>query len=297
LVVTAGQRVKKVLVTELGRIDPALQPWPEPLADVAERYRARWALELKAGALDELMERFADRLRRDQDALGQIVLLVGILRELEAEGKIRVWPWRLSSWPVPHERVLTRALDALCPDGKAMLLGVYEQGELYTAIVARRSGSGFDLILGPDRLRSEMGLVSGDWRRDYRHLVRAAEARAAPLAIGCFGELETLRGLLSSPRPGAWAGAIAARDVVLSPAVPAVAIPLGLDVGRAAIVAVRGLAERLGAGAWLSSDGPLAPALNRVREIAGVDKDVRQLLGFDPILLISKIFSRGEEKR
>jgi len=121
--------------------------------------------------------------------------------------------------------------------------------------------------------------------------------RAAPLAIGCFGELETLRALLTSPSPGAWAGAVAARDVVLSPAVPAIAIPLGVDVGRAAIVAVRDLAERIGAGAWLSSDGPLAPALNRVREFAGVDKDVRHLLGFDPILLIAKLFSRAEDRR
>ena len=137
---------------------------------------------------------------------------------------------------MPHERVLVRALDALCPEGKVMLLGVFEDGALFTAIVARRKGHGFDLLLGPEKLRSEMGLVSGDWRRDYRHLARAAERAAGPLALGCFGELETLRDLRPLPRhralgPRRWLRGTS----FLSPAVPAVALPLGIDVGRAAL--------------------------------------------------------------
>ena len=156
--------------------------------------------------------------------------------------------------------------------------------------------AGFDLILGPDRLRSEMGLVAGDFRRDYRHLSRAAEQAAGPLALGCFGELDTLRALLNKPAPGAWAAAVAARDVVLSPAVPAVALPLGLDVGRAAVVAVRELAERMGAGAWLTREGPLGPTLSRVREMASTPKDLRQMLGFDPIALLARLVSRGGDE-
>jgi hypothetical protein len=296
IAVTTAGRLRKLIGTELGRLDVAAQPWPEPLEDLALRHGTRWALELKSGALDTLMERFALRLQREQDALAQIVSFVGVLRELEAEGQIRVWPWKLSAWPVPHERVLVRALDALCPDGKSLLLGVFQGGEVFTSIVARRKGTGFDLLLGPDRLRSEMGLVSGDWRRDYRHLSRAAERAAGPLAIGCFGELETLRALTDKPSPGAWAAAVAARDIVLSPAVPAVAIPLGVDVGRAAIVAVRDLAERMGAGSWFGSDSPFAPALQRVRDLAGVDRDINELLGFDPIVLLKRLFSRGGER-
>jgi hypothetical protein len=296
IAVTTAGKLRKLLGTRLGRLDLAAQPWPEPLEDLAERYAARWALELKSGALDELVERVAERLTREQDALSQIVLFVAVLRELEAEGRIRLWPWRLSAWPVPHERMLERALDSLCPDGKSMLLGIFQDGELFTAIVLRRGGSGFDLILGPEPLRRDMGLVSGDWRRDYRHLARAAEQAAGPLALGCFGELETLRGLLEKPSPGAWAGAVAARDVILSPAVPAVAIPLGIDVGRAAISAVRDLAERFGAGQWLSAAGPLAPALRRARELAGVDRDLRDLLGFDPFELLKKLLGRRGDR-
>ncbi|GMV13281.1 MAG: hypothetical protein HS104_36330 [Polyangiaceae bacterium] len=293
IAVSAGGKLKKLVGTELGRLDLAAEPWPEPLDALAERYGCRWAAQIERGALDDLMERFAGRLRRDHDALGQMLLFVNVLRELETEGRLAVWPWKINAWPMPHEGVLLRAFDALCPDGKSMMLGVFRQGELYTCLVARRKGAGFDLILGPDRLRSEMGLVAGDFRRDYRHLSRAAEQAAGPIALGCFGELDTLRALVDKPVPGAWAAAVAARDVILAPAVPAVALPLGIDVGRAAIVAVRGFAERMGAGAWLSADGPLGPTLSRVREMAHTPKDVRQLLGFDPIELLRRLFSRG----
>jgi len=295
IAITTAGRLRKLMGTELGRLDLAAQPWPEPLEELALRYGARWSAELKTGALDELMERYASRLKREHEALSQVILFVGALRELEAEGQIRVWPWKLSAWPIPHERVVVRALDALCPDGKSVLLGVFQGGELFTCIVLRRKGPGFDLMLGPDGLRREMGLVSGDWRRDYRHLTRAAEQSAGPLALGCFGELETLRRLVEKPSPGAWAAAVAARDVVLSPAVPAVAIPLGIDVGRAAYVAVRDLAERMGAGSWFGSDSPFSPALQRAREIAGVDRDIKEMLGFDPIVLLRRLLSRGGE--
>lgn len=295
IAVVSGDRLKKLLSTEIGRLDRSVQPWPESLETLAERHGARWAAALHTGALEELMDRFGARLERGHDLLAQAILLVNVLRELEAERRIQVWPWRLSAWPVPHERVLLRVLDAFCPDGKSIAFGVFDGGEVFTAIVLRRKGSGFDLILGPDELRSEMGLCSGDWRRDYRHLARAAEMRAGPLALGCFGEVETLRRLGHDPSPGAWAAAVAARDVVLAPVTPAVAVPLGLDVGRAAFSAVRQLAERMGAGAWFGPESPLAPALDRVRELR-LDQDLKSLLGFDPWELLRRLLTRAHDE-
>ncbi len=294
VVVTTGARLRKLISTESGRLAIREQPWPEPLPDLAERHGARWAAELQTGALEELMDRLAERVRREHDALAQLLLFVAILRELEAEGKLRVWPWKLAAWPVPHHRVVVRVLDALCPDGKAIAFGAFERGEVFTALVLRRKGEAFDLVLGPAELRREMGLISGDWRRDYRHLARAAEARAAPLAIGCYGEVDTLRRLVHHPSPGAWAAAVAARDVIVSPATPAVALPLGVDVGRAAFIAVRDLAERVGAAGWFGPDSPLSPMLARVREATGVERDVKELLGFDPMVLLRRLFSRDE---
>ena len=191
--------------------------------------------------------------------------------------------------------MLTRAFESFCPDGRSLLFGAFEHGEVATCLVARRRGSGFDLILGPDELRREMGLISGDWTRDYRHLARAAEQRAGALALGCFGESSTFRRLAERPVPGAWAAAVAARDIILSPVVPAIAIPLGVDVGRAALATVRDLADRFGASGWLGEHSLLAPALERVKDIGFLDRDVESLLGFDPVIVLRKLLTRERD--
>ncbi len=295
IAITTGNRLRKLLGTDTGRLDVHAQSWPVPLEELAGQHSARWALSLHTGALDELMDRFGERLRREHDLLAQGLLLVSILRELEAEGALATWPAKLSAWPVPHERVLMRAFESFCPDGRSLLFGAFEHGEVATSIVARRHGTGFDLILGPDELRHEMGLISGDWTRDYRHLARAAEQRAGALALGCFGEVATFRRLAERPMPGAWAAAVAARDIILHPVVPAIAIPLGVDVGRAALATVRGLADRVGASGWLGEHGLLTPALERVKDIGLFDRDIESLLGFDPVVLLRKLLARDRD--
>ncbi len=295
IAITTGNRLRKLLGTEAGRLDVREQSWPIPLEQLAAQHGASWALTLHSGALDELMDRFGDRLRRQHDLTAQALLMVSILRELEAEGALAAWPWKAGAWPVPNERMLLRALESFCPDGRSLLLGAFEHGEVATCIVARRQGTGFDLLLGPDELRPEMGLISGDWTRDYRHLARAAEQRAGALAIGCFGEVSTFRRLAERPVPGAWAAAVAARDIILSPVVPAVAIPLGLDVGRAALATVRDLADRFGARTWLAEHSLLSPALDRVKDLGLFDRDIESLLGFDPVALLRRLLSRDHD--
>jgi hypothetical protein len=294
IAVTTGPRLRKLLSTQQGRLDPKSEPWPAALADLAKRHAARFAVQLETGALDELMDRFALRLRKEHDYAAQALEFVAALRELEADGVVRLWPPRLDQWPMPSERILLRALEAFCPEGKAVMLGVFDHGEVATCLVMRRRGSGFDLVVGPDDLRNEMGLTSGDWTRDYRHLARAAEFRVAPLALGCFGELSTFQDLASQSSPGAWAGAVAARDIILSPVVPAVAIPLGIDAGRAAVVAMRELADRLGAGSWLEQASVRYPALSRVRELYAGERDLKAVLGFDPWSLLQRLLHRGD---
>jgi hypothetical protein len=294
IAVTTGSRLRKLLSTQQGRLDPKNEPWPAALADLAHRHQARWAIELGTGALDELMDRFALRLKREHDYSAQVLEFIGAVRELEAEGAVRLWPPRLDQWPMPSERILLHALEAFCPDGKAVMLGVFAHGEVATCLVMRRRGSGFDLVVGPDDLRNEMGLTSGDWTRDYRHLARAAEYRVAPLALGCFGELATFQDLAARSSPGAWAAAVAARDIILSPVVPAVAIPLGIDAGRAAVLAVRELADRLGARSWLEQASTRYPALERVRGLYTGERDLKALLGFDPWSILRKLLYRTD---
>jgi hypothetical protein len=291
--VTTGSTLRKLVSTRTGRIDVREQPWPESLEALAARHAARWAAEISAGAIDEVADRFAERLSVSQDFLAQALELVGILRELEAERAIQVWPWRLADWPVPSERAVLRGLDLLCPNQRALVLGVFDRGELGTCLVARRRDNGFDRIVGPDELRHEMGLLSGDFRRDFRHLASAVEARIAKVAVGCYAELATFRALSAADAPGAWAAAVAAREVVVSPVTPGVVLPLGLDAGRVAFRELRTLAARLGGSEWLSKEGPLAQAIAGMERPVWLDRDVKEFLGFDPRRLLGGLFSRA----
>lgn len=288
---TSGSRLRKLVHTERGRCDRTRVDWPTPLAALAELESARWAAEIGVGALEDVAERFALRLRPEHDYLAQALELASVLRDAEVEGAIKTWPWSIQQWPVPTHGVVAKALDTLCPDGKVLLVAAFERGELDTCVALRRAGTGFDSVLGPGELRTEMGLLSGDWRRDYRHLARAVEQRLGPLALGCYAEYATLKKLLDRSTPGAWAAAVATRDVVLAPVIGAVAVPLGMDVGRAAVATLRELATRVGASSWFKPDGVLGPALERVQTLTVFDRDLKSLLGFDPFALLAKLLS------
>ncbi len=259
--VTTGNRLRKLLHTQRGRLNLSTVEWPMKLPELAGRCDASWSIELSSGALEELIERFSERIRPQQAYLEQALELARALRELESEGLIARWPKRFADVPVPGSRVIGAALDMLCGEGRTVALGVFRRGELYTGLVARRRGLGFDRIVGPDELRPQMGLLSGDYRRDYRHYAAA---------------------------PGALALAVASRELIVSPASPAMALPLGLDLGRAALAGLRGLAERFGAG------GALSPVLGRAE--AFVSRDLSALLGFDPWAALVGLFERDRDE-
>lgn len=286
--VTTGNRLRKLVHTQRGRLDLKSAEWPQKLPALAGRYNSSWAVELSAGALEDLVERFSERLRPNQDYLEQALELGRALRELESEGLVAMWPKRFADIPLPGSRIIGRALDMLCGEGRAVALGVFRHGELYTGLVARRRGLGFDRIVGPDELRAGMGLLSGDFRRDFRHFVAAAERQVGLLSLGVFGELATFQMLARDVTPGSFALAVAARDLIVSPTSPALAVPLGIDVGRAAFAGLRGLADRFGAGSALS------PLFGRAEEF--VSRDLSALLGFDPWAALVGLFERDSRQ-
>lgn len=236
IVVHDGGRVRKALHTVDGRIEPDAIAWPQPLEDVAREVKATWAWAIHAGALEELMERWGARVRRGDDVLTQALHLFAVFRELLDEGAIQSWPRRLKNVPVPARAVVDRTLDAFVPAGKIGILALYDEGELWTAMIVRRSArptpARFDLVAGPSEVRRAMGLVSGEFRRDYRHLVDAVEALYAQPSIGLHAEVSTFRSLVTSAKPGDWARAVALRDVVVSPMPRVLAVPLSVDAGR-----------------------------------------------------------------
>jgi hypothetical protein len=281
-------RLRKLMHTRTGRLDPRAA-WPVPLAELAELHHASWALSAQTGALEDLMDRFGARLRRHDDITSQALLVVQLVRELIQEGAVERWPKRLQGVPPPSEAMVRRSLDAVCPDGHAMVLGLFQRGELWTAGIARRRGPGFDVLAGPDEVIPRMGVLSGDWRRDYRHLARAVEEGYAPLAMGCFAEVDRFRELQVDARPGAWGRASVVRDLILSPIPIGVRLALGADGARFVYEGFRAI---LGRSESLRRLEPyLEGARKRVGSAAG-HTDVTHALGFDPLAALRALLRR-----
>ncbi len=283
----AGKIVKLVhtLVGRL-RLDDVAADWPIPAEELARRHDASWAISMEHGALDAAMAHLGRRLRRTDDMTAQWLLLFDALQHQMELGRIELWPHRLKGLPLPTPAMVDRSLDLVCPPGMTMLIGLFERDALWTSIALRRGPVGIDLVLGPDDLRSELGLLSGDFRRDHRHLARHVSDVAGPLSLGCFTERKTFRELEVDPNPGAWALAVAVRDVVLAPVPAAMALPLGLDAGRAVFSALRHVASRF------DSAGVLPSAFGMLRDATIGDRAVQDLLGFNPFEVLRKLLAR-----
>jgi hypothetical protein len=296
--------VLKLLHTQRGRLDPSsavlpsehstaraasqLSLEPEALGAIARAHHASWALSMRLGALDEVMEQLGERLRRGDDLTTQSLVLVGILRAMMTDGAITAWPQRLRGMPVPTAHVIHRTIGTLCADGHAIALGLFDGGGLWTAFVARRRDVAFDVIAGPDELRASLGLLSGDWRRDYRHVATAVEERYAPLSLGFFADLNTFRALQTDPTPGAWSRAVAVRDVVMAPMPAAVGLALGVDSVRYALRGLRAITERIVPAALM---GPLLDAARAgVAKVGGTE--IARELGFDPMAVLRALLER-----
>lgn len=296
IAVVGEGRLRKLVHTQAGRLrlEDVAPSWPMSVEELSRRHHASWGMTLEVGTLENVMERFGAKLRRGDGLTAQLVLLVSLVREEMTAGRIHVWPARLAGLPVPTVGMVDTTLDAVCPRGHSIALGLFDGGEVWTSIALRRGRSGsFDWILGPDEIRRDIGLLAGDWRRDYRHLARAFDQRVGPLALGVYAEATTFRELEVDPTPGAWARAVAIRDVILSPVPIALALPLGIDAGRAAFSAVRSIADRA------QGLGLVSPVLSIVREtlgqvatIVGLEQDADGRFGFDPLEILRRLLAR-----
>jgi len=246
VLIADGARVTKAMHTIDGRVDPDGIAPGTPLEDLARTHRASWVARIHPGVLRLFSSRFGLRLERSDDLESQILKLLTVLRELEDEGALELYPTGLQAIPIPSARTIKLFWDAVCPVGKSLFVAAFDGSDLSTSVAMHRGPRGFDRIVGPERVRRDTGLRSGDWRQNSKGVARAAELAVGPLALGAFAEERTWFRLVRDRTPGTWAAAVAARDIVFHPIAPALAIPLGIDVGRVAWALARDLADRFG---------------------------------------------------
>ncbi|MEM1418051.1 MAG: hypothetical protein AAGH15_24355 [Myxococcota bacterium] len=261
----------------------------EGLRRLAERWSARRALVLREGALEELAERLALRVRRGEGYLSQILQALRVVRELEQAGLLRLWPNPAANVPVPSPGTVRRALDLVLPDEHAAVLVLWEDAKVWTACAIRRRGGDVDLVAGPDLILRWAGPLGGDWRRDYRVIVDSVARSVAPVHFGLFADADVLATLLREAQAGDWSYRVGLRDVILHPLPRAAGVALGADALRAA---GRWGAAQLGG---LDVVETLTPMAQRLRARLSTVRTVSETLGFDPMAVLADLLQRAEE--
>jgi hypothetical protein len=298
VVVSAKGTLRKAFHSVHGRVRDlewdGFGPQPrafEGLEGLPERYGAKRVIVLREGVLEDAFARASARMHREDDYVAQWLHVVRAIREEMDQGRIAIHPKPFVSVPLPTSQLVRRTLDSVLPDDRAFVLAVWRGHTLWTAAILRRRAGEIDWVAGPDQLLAWTGPLGGDWRRDHRIVSQAAAAHVAPVHLGLYGDLRSVRRLLRSREAGAWAKAVASREVILHPTPPYVAVALGAD-------AVRRVAQKSSAvfgGGLLGGLDPLRqmmPVLgllrNRVAEVASVT----QTLGFDPLKLLASFLQR-----
>ena len=254
----------------------------EDLPALCAEHSVRRGIALKLGTIEELTERATPQLLRTDDYAGQWLALLTAARELEREGALYFWPEPKNVVPLPTPQLVTRALDVVLPDEHSFVAALWEDAELWTALVLRRRGGQFDLIGGPELVLDTVGPLSGDFRRDHRAVSRAISSSIAPLQLGIYTQRRRFERLLREAEPGAWAKAVALREIIIDPSPAYVNIAMGADALRAT---ARRTGELLGGIDFLSM---LEPWTRYAREQISNVASVTGMLGFNPLQVLAR---------
>jgi hypothetical protein len=191
-----------------------------------------------------VVERWGARVGPADDLSLQLRKLLEILGELSAEGLFELWPNHLDRFLLPPFPMLENTLEAILPAEHVALLAVFHEGALWTSLAIERAGWGIRRIVGPDELRRELAFLSGDFRRDYRYALAAAQRKLGPVAFGVFTDLSTFRDLQNENSWMAWLRAVAVRDVILTLPKGPLATPLATDAAIGLAAAFNSLGRR-----------------------------------------------------
>lgn len=220
--------------TERGSIDPSALPPPGGLEAMCEAAQADACIVMRNRVGADVASYLAEPLDADQDFAGRVMRFIQVLHELGNGNWIRVWPNPFPDLLLAAAPAARSATDLLLPDGRNAVLGVFDEGTLWTGAVLRRRNDRFDVLAGPVAMTDWTGPLGGDWKRDHRVLTRAVERELGPVQVGLFMEHKTALRLFRNRSAGDWALAFAARDLMVHPLPAFAAAGLGLDVVRGA---------------------------------------------------------------
>jgi hypothetical protein len=230
VVVDAERAPVAAFHTATGSLDPATLPDAPNLEELCNAIEAGACIVIRERAMADIEDYLGEPLDPDQDFVTRVMRFAHVLRELGNGNWLRIWPNPLPDLVLSAAPAAKPAIDFLLPDGHSVVLGVFEDGALWTGAVLRRSAGSFDVLAGPVAVSEWAGPLGGAWRRDHRVLTRVIERELGPIHVGLFMELATARTLLGGRQAGDWAMAYATRGLIVSPLPKYAAAGLGIDV-------------------------------------------------------------------
>lgn len=290
IVIESAERRPLAAFTSVGQIvDVAEYGGRDALPALCEQLRCRGAVVVQEGTIERVGRKTAAKTARGTDLLEQVLPVLAALREAELRGEIFRYP-APTLVPLPTVNVVRRAVDMVLPDGRALVLCVWQGHALWTGMVLRRSGGLIDLCAGPDAIAEWVGPLGGDYHRDHRAITHAVTRAVAPVHLGLYAQREQLQALLRNAEPGAWLKAFALREVVFDPAPPYVGAALGADAARVTARRIRAL---LGGIDLL---GQLQPYASAARAQFGPMSSVTRMLGFNPLHHLAQRLTEQDDR-
>lgn len=220
--------------TTRGMLDPKSLPAPGDLPGLCAATEAKACIVMRDRAMGDLSEYRAEPLDPDQDFPSRMMRFADVLRELGNGHWLRVWPNPFPDVLLAAAPAAKSATDLLLPEGHCVVLGIFDEGQLWTGAVLRRSGGRFDAFAGPVAMAEWAGPLGGAWERDHRVVSDAVRRQLGEIHLGLFLERPTAERLFAAGPSGEWAKAYATRELILHPMPPFAAAGLGLDVARGA---------------------------------------------------------------
>ena len=221
--------------TARGSIDAAELPSPGDLEGLCEAAEARACVVMRERGMGDVVDSLEAPLDPDPDFVTGVMRFVHVVRELGNGNWLRVWPNPFPDLLLAAAAPAAKsATDLFLPDGYSVVLGVFDEGALWTAGVLRRNAGSVDVFAGPRAISEGSGPLGGAWERDHRVLSRAIERELGPIHLGLYMERPTAERLFRGRQAGDWALAFATREILVHPLPRFAAAGLGFDVARGA---------------------------------------------------------------